>query len=113
MDDLSPLIPKGADFFGVPRDLKPIGDWKRKVQLFAGLFRLVHGVYRKSKDLHVLLFEFFNMGLEIGQLPTAVRSPAAAIEDENRVLSCEIPREMKRPSIHGLDFILGKKIANV
>jgi hypothetical protein len=53
------------------------------------------------------------MRLEIGQLPIAVGSPAAAVEEANRVLACEIPREMKRPAIHGADFKLGKRITNV
>lgn len=53
------------------------------------------------------------MGLEIGQLPIAVRSPATAVKDENGILTCEILREIKRPAISGLDFIFWKKIANV
>jgi hypothetical protein len=53
------------------------------------------------------------MRLEIGQLPIAVRSPAAAVEKQNRVLAREVPREMKRPAIHDADFKLGKKIADV
>jgi hypothetical protein len=53
------------------------------------------------------------MRLEIGQLPIAVGSPPAAVEEENRVHACEIPREMKRPAAHGSDFVLGKKITDV
>jgi len=53
------------------------------------------------------------MGLKIGQLPIAVRSPATRIKQENGVLTREIPRETKRSAIHGSDFILGKRITNV
>jgi hypothetical protein len=53
------------------------------------------------------------MGLKIGQLPITVRSPAATIKEENGVLACEIPREMKRSAIHGSDFVLGKKITHI
>ncbi|HEX9652745.1 MAG TPA: hypothetical protein VGA99_03460, partial [bacterium] len=63
--------------------------------------------------LDVLFLEIINAGLEIGQLPIAVWSPAAAVEDENRILACKILRKMKRMAIHGSDFILGKRITNI
>jgi len=113
VDELPPSIPKGAYLVRISRHFKPIGHGKRKLQFVDGLLGLVQGVYGKSYDIHILRFEFLNMGLEIGQLPIAVRSPATAVKDENGILTCEILREIKRPAISGLDFIFWKKIANV
>jgi hypothetical protein len=113
MNDPSPLIPKGAYLLRVSGRFKPISHGKRKLQLLDGLLGLVERVYGKSQDVDVLLFEFLNMGLKIGQLPITVRSPAAAIEDDYRILACEIPRKTKCPAIYGLDRVVRKDIANV
>lgn len=83
VDEPPPSIPKGAYLVRISRHFKPTGHGKRKLQFVDGLLGLVQGVYGKSYDIHILPFEFLNMGLEIGQLPIAVRSPAAAIEDQN------------------------------
>ena len=53
------------------------------------------------------------MRLEIGQLPIAVRSPAAAIKKEHRIFAGEILWNVKRLTLDGLNLVLREKIANV
>jgi hypothetical protein len=87
VDDFSPLFPKGAYLFRVRWDFKPVGDGILQLQLLDGFLGFIQWIYRKGDDVDVLFSERFKMRLEIGQLPKAVGSPAAAIKNKRRVLS--------------------------
>jgi hypothetical protein len=51
---------------------------------------LIERVNRKRDYVGIFLFEFFDMRLEVGYLPNAVRSPDAAIEKDDCILTFEI-----------------------
>ena len=48
----------------------------------------------------MLCFEFLKMGLIIGDLPNTVRSPDAAVKNDNGVFACQIGRDLHSPAIY-------------
>ena len=57
---------------------------------FDHLFGFIERVNRKRDYIGIFLFEFFDMRLEVGYLPNAVRSPHAAIENDDGIVAFEI-----------------------
>jgi hypothetical protein len=53
------------------------------------------------------------VSLKIGQLPTAIGSPPAAVEDQGGVFSDEVARKIKALSRDRLDREVGKKISSI
>ena len=92
VDNTAPLFPVCADLVGVLGHFQTIADRKRRAGFLNHLFGFVGRINGKSDDVGVLLLEFLDMRLEVGYLPDAVRSPDAAIENNNGILAFEIRR---------------------
>ena len=90
MDDAAAFLPVRADLIGVFGDFQAIPDWEGRSGLFDHLFGFVERVDRKPDDVGIFFFEFFDMRLEVGDLPNAVRSPYAAIENNDGIFARDI-----------------------
>lgn len=111
MDDAAAFLPIRADLVRVFRDFQTESDRERRAGLFDHLFGFVERVNRKRDDIGVFLFEFFAMRLKVGYLPNAVRSPDAAIENDNGIFPFEIRRNIQSTAVGGGHVIVRKWIA--
>lgn len=90
MNDAAAFLPVRADLVRVFGDFQPVSDWERRAGLFDQLFGFVERVDGKCDDIGIFLLEFFDMRLEAGDLPNAVGSPDAAIENNDGIFALEI-----------------------
>ena len=90
MDDAAAFFPIRADLVGVFGDFQAVSDRERRAGFFDHLFGFVERVDGKCDDIGIFLFEFFDMRLEVGYLPNAIRSPDAAIENNDGIFAFEI-----------------------
>jgi hypothetical protein len=67
--------------------------------LFDHLFGFIHRVHGEGDDIDILPFELVHVSLVIGQLPNAVGSPDAAVENDNRVFSLQVLRDIEFSAI--------------
>lgn len=95
VDNAATRFPVGADLVGVLGYFQTIADGKRRASLFNHLLGFVERVDGKGNKVGIFLLEFLNMRLEVGDLPDAVGSPDAAIEDDNAILTREIRRNIQ------------------
>lgn len=90
MDDAAPFFPVRADAVGVFRNFQTVADGESRAGALDHFFGFVDGVNRERDDVDVFLFEFFEMGLVVGNLPNAVGSPDATIVNDNGVFGFEV-----------------------
>jgi hypothetical protein len=90
MDDAAAFLPVRSHLVGVFGNFQPVRDRESRAGFFDHLFGLIERVNRKRDYVGIFLFEFFDMRLEVGYLPNAVRSPDAAIEKDDCILTFEI-----------------------
>ena len=90
VNNAAPFLPVRADFVGILRDFETIADRKRRAGFIDHLLGFVERVDRKRDHVRVFIFEFFQMRLEIGNLPNAVGSPDTAVIDDHGVFAFEI-----------------------
>ena len=94
VDDATTLFPISADFVGIFRHFEPIADRKGRAGFCDHFFGFVERIDRQGDDIGILCFEFLKMGLIVGDLPDAVGSPDAAVEDDDGVFAFEIVRKI-------------------
>jgi len=84
------FLPVGADFVSILRNLEAITDGKSRAGALDHFLGFVEGIDGERDDVGILRLEFFKMGLIVGDLPNAVRSPDAAVKDDHRVFARKI-----------------------
>lgn len=94
VENAAPFFPICADLVGVFGNFEPVADWKCCAGALDHLLGFVQRIDGQGDDVGVLSFELFKMGLIIGDLPYAVRSPDAAVEDDDGVFAGEIDRNV-------------------
>ena len=108
MNDTAPRFPIGADSVGVLRHLQTVADRKSCAGLLDHLSGFVERIDRKGDDIGVLLFKLFEMRLVVGNLPNTVRSPDAAIKENDRIVSLKIGRELQTSLPNDAYLVFGK-----
>jgi hypothetical protein len=111
MDDTAAFLPIRADLVGVFGDFQVVSDRERRAGLFNHLFGFVERIDRKCDDIGIFLLELFDMGLEVGDLPNAIRSPYAAIENNDGIFAFETGRNIQSTAMGGWHVIVRKWIA--
>jgi hypothetical protein len=64
----------------------------------------------ESYDVYVCFFELVDVSLIVGQLPHAVGSPDATIENDNRVFAPQVLRDAEGSAICDLNEVIRKRI---
>jgi hypothetical protein len=104
-------FPAGADFVGIFGDLQAVADGKGGAGALDHFFGFVQWIDRKSNDLGVLLFEFVDMRLIVGNLPDAVGSPNAAVKDDHGVLGFDVGGNIQNAASDGWHRIVRKHVS--
>ena len=94
VDNGAAFFPIGADFVGVLWNFESIADRKGRAGALDHFLGFVEGIDREGDDVGILCFEFLKMRLIVGDLPNTVRSPDAAVEDDDGVFAGEIGRDV-------------------
>ena len=84
------LFPVGTDFVGVLWNLEAIANRKSRAGALDHFFGFVERIDGEGDDVGILCFEFVKVRLIVGNLPNTVRSPDAAVEDDDGVFAGEI-----------------------
>jgi hypothetical protein len=113
VNDAAPFFPVGAYSIGIFGYFKAVAD--RKVcagfcDHLLGLFERIDG---QRHDICVLGFEFFVVSLVIGNLPNAIRSPNAAIVNNDGVLAFESRGQLQCPTIGQIYIENWERIARI
>ena len=85
MENLAPFFPKSSYTIGITGYLHAIRNRKVQFQLVDRLFSFVQLVHRQSYNTNVFFLKRSPVSLIIGQLPTAVWSPTAPVEEQRRI----------------------------
>jgi hypothetical protein len=110
VDDAAARFPVRPYLVGIFRDLQAVPDRERSAGLFDHFFGLIERVNRKRDYVGIFLFEFVDVRLEVGYLPNAVRSPDAAIENDDGIFAFDIHWNIKRASTSGGYRVIRKRI---
>ena len=94
VDDVAAHFPVGADFVGVLWNLKVIADRKGRAGSLDHFLGFVERIDGEGDDVGILCFEFLKVRLIVGDLPNTVRSPDAAVENDDGVFAGEIGRDV-------------------
>jgi len=94
VDDAAPLFPVGADFVGILWDFEAIADRKGRAGALDHFLGFVERIDGEGDNVGILCFEFLKVRLIVGDLPNTVRSPDAAVEDDDGVFAGEIVRNI-------------------
>ena len=90
VDNGAAFFPVGADFVGIFWNFEAIADRKGRAGALDHFLGFVERIDGEGDDVGVLCFEFLKVRLVIGDLPNAIRSPNAAVEDDDSVFAGEI-----------------------
>jgi hypothetical protein len=83
------------------------------MQFVYGLFSFIKRIYGEGHDVDLFLLELLDICLKVGQLPIAVRSPAAAVEDQHRVFTGQILRQMECLAVYQVNTVFREDIAHI
>ena len=90
VDNGAALFPVGADFVGVLWNFEAIADRKGRAGALDHFLGFVERIDGERDDVGILCFEFLKVRLIVGDLPNTVRSPDAAVEDDDGVFTGEL-----------------------